>query len=298
MEAILIILLILFLTSFVINIFFIREANNISSQLDFLAQNKSQMRLTVDFNVRSFKELSDKINSFLDSFHKKESSYILKEKYLQDTITGLSHDIRTPLTSLDGYLQLLSKSENVKDKEKYLVIIKNRVKSLNNILDQLFTFVKLQEEEYTFDMEKVDIRKTALETLFNYYEDFKFRSIEPEIDFTENESYIISNKDALQRIFQNIYKNILEHGTNPFSLYLKESEDEIIFISKNKIKDDINISKDKIFEEFYKASKSRSGSSTGLGLSITKSLVEKLDGNISAKVSKNTFIIQITFKKN
>src|SRR5699024_4269647 len=147
----------------------------------FLAKNKSQMRIETSFRIKAFKNLSQNINNFLDSFHQKEKTYILNEKNLQATITGLSHDIRTPLTSLDGYLQLLSKVDNPEDKEKYLNIMSNRIKSLNKILDQLFTFVKLQEEEYKLDIEEVNLKKLGTETLLSFYEDFVKKDMEPRV---------------------------------------------------------------------------------------------------------------------
>ncbi|WP_180753292.1 HAMP domain-containing sensor histidine kinase [Anaerococcus sp. Marseille-P3625] len=275
----------------------IKEINSICEQIRFLINNNSQMRINTSFSIKTFMEFAEIINNFLDSYHNKEKAYINKEKYLQNTIRGLSHDIRTPLTSLDGYLQLIANNKENINNDKYFSIMRNRISSLNNILDQLFTFVKLQENEYKLEMEKIDFTSLALQTLFNYYEDFKFRNIEPKINFPNNKIFINANTDALERIFQNIYKNILEHGQNPISLSISEDEKKLIFVSKNKTKDDLTINKDDLFKEFYKASNSRNGSSTGLGLAITKALVEKLNGKITADISDNYFAIEISFNK-
>lgn len=289
------ILIILLLISLSINVLIIKEIYNINEQITFLIKNNTQMRISTGLSIKPFARFSEVINEFLDSYHSKEKNYINKEKYLQNTIRGLSHDIRTPLTSLDGYLQVIE--NNNENFDKYISIMKNRINSLNNILDQLFTFIKLQEEEYKLEIEKIDITSLALETLFNYYEDFKLRNIEPTIDFTENKVFILANKDGLCRIFQNIYKNILEHGQSPIHLSLREIDDKIIFVSKNKIKDDLTINKDDVFKEFYKASDSRTGSSTGLGLAICKGLAEKLNGEISADIDGEYFSIILSFDK-
>ncbi len=291
------ILILLLLISLLINILMIKEINSICEQIRFLINNNSQMRINTSFSIKTFMEFAEIINNFLDSYHNKEKAYINKEKYLQNTIRGLSHDIRTPLTSLDGYLQLIANNKENINNDKYFSIMRNRISSLNNILDQLFTFVKLQENEYKLEMEKIDFTSLALQTLFNYYEDFKFRNIEPKINFPNNKIFINANTDALERIFQNIYKNILEHGQNPISLSISEDEKKLIFVSKNKTKDDLTINKDDLFKEFYKASNSRNGSSTGLGLAITKALVEKLNGKITADISDNYFAIEISFNK-
>lgn len=289
------ILIILLLISLSINVLIIKEIYNINDQITFLIKNNTQMRISTGLSIKPFAQFSEVINEFLDSYHSKEKNYINKEKYLQNTIRGLSHDIRTPLTSLDGYLQVIE--NNNENFDKYISIMKNRINSLNNILDQLFTFIKLQEEEYKLEMEKIDLTSLALETLFNYYEDFKLRNIEPTIDFTENKVFILANKDGLCRIFQNIYKNILEHGKSPIHLSLREVDDKIIFVSKNKIKDDLTINKDDVFKEFYKASDSRIGSSTGLGLAICKGLAEKMNGKISADIDGEYFSIILSFDK-
>lgn len=291
------ILILLLLISLLINILMIKEINSICEQVRFLINNNSQMRINTSFSIKTFMEFAEIINNFLDSYHNKEKAYINKEKYLQNTIRGLSHDIRTPLTSLDGYLQLIANNKENINNDKYFSIMRNRISSLNNILDQLFTFVKLQENEYKLEMEKIDFTSLALQTLFNYYEDFKFRNIEPKINFPNKKIFINANTDALERIFQNIYKNILEHGQNPISLSISEDEKKLIFVSKNKTKDGLTINKDDLFKEFYKASNSRNGSSTGLGLAITKALVEKLNGKITADISDNYFAIEISFNK-
>ncbi|WP_151410645.1 sensor histidine kinase [Anaerococcus sp. Marseille-P9784] len=291
------ILILLLIISLLINILMIKEINSICEQVRFLINNNSQMRINTSFSIKTFMEFAEIINNFLDSYHNKEKAYINKEKYLQNTIRGLSHDIRTPLTSLDGYLQLIANNKENINNDKYFSIMRNRISSLNNILDQLFTFVKLQENEYKLEMEKIDFTSLALQTLFNYYEDFKFRNIEPIINFPNKKIFINANTDALERIFQNIYKNILEHGQNPISLSISEDEKKLIFVSKNKTKDGLTINKDDLFKEFYKASNSRNGSSTGLGLAITKALVEKLNGKITADISDNYFAIEISFNK-
>ncbi|WP_282929784.1 HAMP domain-containing sensor histidine kinase [Anaerococcus sp. Marseille-Q7828] len=291
------ILVLLLVISLTVNFLMIREVYNIYQEVNFLIENNTQMRISTGFSIGPFDQLAEIINKFLDSYHNKEKAYINKEKYLQNTIRGLSHDIRTPLTSLDGYLQVIADNKEDSDNDKYLSIMKNRINSLNSILDQLFTFIKLQEEEYILEMEKIDITSLALETLFNYYEDFKLRNIEPTIDFTKNKVFILANKDGLCRIFQNIYKNILEHGQSPIHLSLREVDDKIIFVSKNKMKDDLTINKNDVFKEFYKASDSRTGSSTGLGLAICKGLAEKMNGEISADIDGEYFSIILSFDK-
>ncbi|MDO5047694.1 MAG: HAMP domain-containing sensor histidine kinase [Anaerococcus sp.] len=298
MKIILILLLILLGLSLSFNFLIIREVKAISDQLVFIVENRTLMQVSTDLNLACLVRLSQTINKFLLDFHQKEKLFRINKESIQKTITGLSHDIRTPLTSLDGYLQLLSFSQDGEEMERYLRIMKNRILSLNKILDQLFTYVKVQEEAYKLDMEVVDVRKVCLETLLNFYQDFKFKLIEPNISIEEKEMKIRSNRDGLERIFQNIYRNILVHGENPLQISLKDEGDKIVFISKNKIKEGSTIRSDQVFKEFYKASRSRNESSTGLGLAIAKGLAEKLEARIEARVEDGFFSIIIYFDKD
>ena len=102
---------------------------------------------------------------------------------LKETITNLSHDIRTPLTSLDGYFQLLQQSDSEEERRKYVGIIQSRISSLKEMLEELFTYTRLQDADYELEMERIDFGKCAYDTVFSFYDEFQNRGIEPQVDF-------------------------------------------------------------------------------------------------------------------
>lgn len=110
---------------------------------------------------------------------------------MKETITNLSHDIRTPLTSLDGYFQLLSQSESEEEQQHYIAVIQSRIISLKDMLEELFTYTKLQNESYEIALEPVDFGKCVFDTVFSFYDEFQKKGIKPEIDFCEGHFSIL-----------------------------------------------------------------------------------------------------------
>lgn len=295
MEIAIAVLLILLILVLILHISFRRQVGGLVRQLRFIKENETRMRLTSSNDYKELKQLIEEINSLVDSVEAKKSSLCQKENEISETITSLSHDIRTPLTSLDGYFQLLSK-ENIsnEDKERYIAVIRSRIEALNNILDELFTFAKLNDESFTIETEMVNLTEAVTVAAFSFYDDFKETGAEPVIDIPDKPIYINGNGEALMRIFQNIMKNALMHGTD-IKIALTEGEGYATYICENKSDKSVEIDTERIFDRFYKADKSRNEKGTGLGLSIAKGLCEKMKGEISAKAENDSFAITVKF---
>ena len=103
--------------------------------------------------------------------------------------TNLSHDIRTPLTSLDGYFQLLSESEDKEKNKRYISVIKGRIKALSDMLEELFMFTKLENKTYNIKLYKCDMSEIVRETLFSYFDEWEKKAIVPELKLTEEKLY-------------------------------------------------------------------------------------------------------------
>jgi len=271
------------------------QIKSISRQLDFIKNHETNMIISGNGGDRSINELRDKINDFILDMAKLKKEYFDKQVNVKDTITSLSHDIRTPLTSLDGYLQLLSKSNNPDEQERYLGIIQKRIKSLKGIMEELFTYAKLQNDSYEIKSEKCCINKILLDVLFSFYSDFKKKGIEPKIQIGEDNLYVLGNEAALIRVFQNLIKNGLEHGEKYIRVQMEHASEQVNIIFANKFESSEKIDTERIFDMFYKADSARSHNSTGLGLAIVKELVLRMNGTITADTSKDVFQINLQF---
>lgn len=272
-----------------------RQVVSICRQIRFLNKEESNLLVTSDLGAKEFSELISEINNMILKSRDNRNIVEKKDRELKETITNISHDIRTPLTSLNGYFELLQSTENEEEREKYCVIIKERINSLKDMLEQLFTYVKLQNGDYTFELEKLDINTEITKVLVSFYEEFRKYGIKPVINIPEESMVKDLNQVAFRRIFENIIKNSLEHGRNYFEFNLENDNERIIFTIKNDINKNYNLELDKVFNRFYKADVSRSQSSSGLGLAVAHDMVEKMNGTISAELDRDLFVIKVIF---
>jgi len=272
-----------------------RQVKDICRQLAFMMKHDSNMFINHEFDVGGIGKLSDKLNELLELRRKEKQHYQEKEALIADTYTNLSHDIRTPLTSLDGYFQLMEECENIEDQKRYLSIIHERIHSLNEMLEELFMFTKLKNESYSLELTLCCMNRILKETVFSYYDEWVRMEIQPDIQITEEQLYIHGNRQGLRRVIQNAIKNGLDHGEKKISIVLERDQNQAVLRISNQVTHPEQINIDQVFERFYKADVARSKTSTGLGLSIAKELVSRMDGEIEAKIEKKEFIVEMNF---
>ena len=272
-----------------------RDVKDICRQLAFLMKHDSNMLIHREFDLGGIGMLSDRLNDLLELRRKEKQYYQEKETLIADTYTNLSHDIRTPLTSLDGYFQLMEACENVEEQRRYLSIIHERIHSLNEMLEELFMFTKLKNESYRLELTSCCINRILKETVFSYYDDWVRREIQPDIQITEEQLYIDGNKQGLSRIIQNVIKNGLDHGEKKIRIVLKREQNQAVLRISNQVTASEQIDIEHVFDRFYKADAARSKTSTGLGLSIAREFVRRMNGEIGAKIEENEFIVEMRF---
>ena len=272
-----------------------RQVKDICRQLAFLMKHDRNMLIHREFGLGGIGMLSDRLNDLLELRRKEKRYYQEKETLIADTYTNLSHDIRTPLTSLDGYFQLMEACENVEEQRRYLNIIHERIHSLNEMLEELFMFTKLKNESYSLELTPCCINRILKETVFSYYDDWVRREIQPDIQITEEQLYIDGNKQGLSRIIQNVIKNGLDHGEKKIRIVLKREQNQAVLRISNQVTASEQIDIEHVFDRFYKADAARSKTSTGLGLSIAREFVRRMNGEIGAKIEENEFIVEMSF---
>lgn len=283
------------------------QLRDINDQLDFLYENDTNMLIGTDTNLIYLGQFKQRVNRFVEQWHKKRAEAAKKEQMIFDTYTNLSHDIRTPLTSLDGYFQLLKDEKDEKLQAHYIGIIQERIASLKDILEELFMFTKLKNDTFNLEMDKCCVSRLLKQTVFSYYDEWKMRGIEPVVDICDEQIFILANTQALKRVFQNVIKNGLVHGKSDIEIKLytidsgknagSDRENKVVnIVVSNTIDDPENIDTSQVFERFYKADEARSVTSSGLGLSIAKELVERMGGKINAQIEDNRFCINISYR--
>ena len=283
--------IILFLIWFIMK--YQRQIKDICRQLWFLKDHDSNMMISSEIRLGGVGYLADTLNEIVELRKWERKKYLDKEKSISDIYTNLSHDIRTPLTSLDGYFQLLKESEITEEQQHYILVIQERISSLKDMLEELFTFTKLQNDDYVLELSTCSLNRILKDTLFSYYDIWKENDIEQKFEITEEPLMIEGNPQALGRTIRNIIKNGFEHGEKQFEVHLERKEQRAVLSLKNMVSEPDKIDISRIFERFYKADEARSDSSTGLGLSIAKEFVLRMKGEIRAELDENWFSVNI-----
>ncbi len=273
------------------------QMRSIRSQVHFISRNETRKRLTFYGKSRSFRRLASDINEILDSYDERHEKILREDKEIKDTLTNMSHDIRTPLTSLKGYFELLEQTDDPEERRKYSSIITGRIDSLSEILETMFLYTKVSNVNFKISIDPIDCSKIILETLFEYYDDFQDKGFEVDVDVDEG-IRILGNEQSLKRIMQNLIRNSLVHGGGDVKLSVKRDEQgkKVVITLDNLLVEGQNPDPQKVFDRYYKGDASRHTGSSGVGLSVVKKLVESMSGDISAVVSDGRFKIAMSFK--
>ena len=272
-----------------------RQVKDICRQLSFLMKHDSNMLITREMDFGGIGELADVLNEWLELKRREKKEYLKKEEMISDTYTNLSHDIRTPLTSLDGYFQLMETCEDQEEQRRYMKIIQERIGSLKEMLEELFTFTKLKNDSFHLEMSSCCINKILKDTIFSYYDEWTGRGIEPEIQITDKLLFMNGNEQGIQRIFQNIIKNGLDHGKDRIGIRLCRKEGMLCLKINNQTDHPEKIDISRVFERFYKSDGARSRTSSGLGLSIARELAVRMGGKMEAGICEDQFWIEAEF---
>lgn len=289
--CILLIIMFIICVSLLLKIYFMKKSiREIQKSLkDILKQNTNNL-LTISSSDKDMKNLANDLNFELKKLRKQRLQFETGNQELKSSITNISHDMRTPLTAISGYIDLIKENNTNEKKETYLKIIENKANDLIFLTDQLFDFSKTMDISDKMVKEKCMINEILEETLANYYIIFKNKKIIPKIEITRNRIYKVINKNTIVRVFENILSNVTKYSNGDFKVIL-DDDGKITFSNKATSLDATTV--EKIFNRYYTVENAKK--STGIGLSIAKQLVELNDGTINAKYIKEHLIIEIKF---
>ena len=244
----------------------------------------------VSSNDKVIKGLAKNINSQLKLLRKEKLKYLQGNSELKTAVTNIAHDLRTPLTAICGYLELLKNEEKNAEVERCLDIIENRTDTLKQLTEELFRYSLIISQDDEIKNEEVCVNYVLEETIAAYYGALKEKNITPVVALTDKRIVRNLDKTALSRVFANILSNVVKYSDGDLEISLNDSG-EIIFSNTATGLDEIQVAK--LFDRFYTVSDART--STGLGLSIARTLVERMNGEISASYTNSRLVICIKF---
>jgi len=259
-----------------------------------LTGEETNRQLTSYCSIGETEDLIREINKLIVK-HKEEAVRLRNENRIyRESITSISHDIRTPLTSGKGYLQMLQRDEMPQEKRnEYLRIVEHRLDNLTDMLNQLFEYARIEAGELQFEPELINAGNVFAETISMFYEDFVSRNCEPEVSITEKPCKIMADKQAYVRIIENLMKNALVHGIGGYQFVLEEENKQCLIRISN-LTNTVEVQDvDRIFDRFYTTDYSRTKKTTGLGLAIVKKFALQMGGDARAYLDGNRFTIEV-----
>ena len=234
--------------------------------------------ITVDGKDKTVCRLAAGINEQLKVLRKQRLKYEQGDLELKNAVANISHDLRTPLTAISGYLDLLEKEQKSQNAERYIGIIKNRTDTLKQLAEDLFRYSVITSPDYESPKERLSVNAVLEECIAYHYNAYKQAKIIPEIHLPESTVHCIINRVALNRIFSNLIENAIKYSDGDFFVELNGKGEVTVSNIASKLS---AIEANKLFDRFYTVESAKK--STGLGLSIVKVLVEQAGGTINAK---------------
>lgn len=264
------------------------EIKNIGESLASIINTDTNNLITISTNDNDLRKLTNILNKGLKNLRKLELEYKNGSGELKSSITNISHDLRTPLTAIRGYLDLMDNNNLTKKQIKYLKIIDSKVNDLIELTEQLFDFSKSIDIQNEIKKENIVINDILEDSIASFYSLFKEHSITPNIDICKEKVVRLLNENMLKRIFENIISNAIKYGKKDFEVKMF-CNGTIEFRNKTDKLDKVSL--EKIFARYYTVQNAKK--SNGIGLSIAKQLVELSGGEIGAKYENNYLIIEI-----
>ena len=270
-----------------------KAVNEIGEEFADRVKTDTNTLIDVSSNDPSIRRLAAAINVQLRLLRKDRHQYQHGDRELKETITNISHDLRTPLTAICGYLDLLKREETNDQVSRYLNMIRNRTQALKQLTEELFRYSVIMSVGEDNAAETVSINAVLEEVVAGFYGALRQKNIVPVISMPSAEVVRRLNRNALSRIFENIIGNAIKYSDQDLMITMDQNG-SISFTNTTKTLDPISAGK--LFDRFFTVENGRG--STGLGLSIAKRLTEQLGGSIVSEYVKNQLTIRVIFAKH
>ncbi|BDR67576.1 two-component sensor histidine kinase [Clostridium tetani] len=279
-----------------------KKIHNISQAIKNIEQGNYNERIRMQNSNKNLNNLIESINGLVDKF---QNSMKLNKEYEDERrkmITNISHDLRTPLTSLLGYIEFIKDNKNLseEEREEYVNIIEEKGNNLRNLMSEFFQLSKLEGNDIKLNIKKINLSEIIRQSIILFYNDFNNKEIEPVIDLPSEEIYVMADKIAVERVLNNLISNAIKYGYEGKNIginleYNKKNVQVTVWDQGKGIpEEELKL----IFERLYTLEKSRNKNfqGSGLGLTIVKKLIEMQKGTINVKsipYKRNEFIFTL-----
>ncbi len=275
---------------------YIIDQEKIKNALKDIYEGKNDVKLNEEELTGVLKEMSVYVNDIASGFSNAIQESLKSERLKTELITNVSHDIKTPLTSIINYVDLLKK-ENIQDEKvkEYIKILDQKSQRLKKLTEDLVEASKVSSGNVKLNIESIDIKELFNQTIGEFKDRFEAKDLKIEVQMPSEDIKIKADSRYLYRIIENLFSNITKYALDSSRVYIDVVENnKCINISiKNISKDKLNISADELMQRFVRGDKSRYTEGSGLGLSIAKSLTELQGGKFDIIIDGDLFKVEI-----
>lgn len=275
-----------------------RALRSAAEQLKELERTGSSARLRLAVPNRAAEELLQEVNALLEARRTDQAAWREQEKSLRRQISNVSHDLRTPLTSILGYLQLLEDPTlPEEERREYLAIIENRSKALQSLITSFYELSRLEGGEYPLEQVPVNLHASLSGLLAAFYNDFMDKGFDMTVELEEGLPPVLADEGAVLRVFTNLIRNALDHGQGRMEVRLYREGEQVVSLFRNETADLTAEDVPHVFDRFFTSDKMRTGRNTGLGLAIVKALAERMGCRVTAELRDGFFALYVFWRK-
>jgi len=270
-----------------------REIRRLAGQLRRFNRHETASKLTLSLGDRAIEELAIEINRHTELIAEANAERKRTEDELRQAVANMSHDLRTPLTSISGYIQLLESRELTEDERRAAIdVVKKRTNRLQALLADFFELSVIESVDYTLKPGRLALHKLIPEILMGFYDSLTEKGLKPSFELTEEAVDVYADESAVRRVAENLMQNAIRHAQGELTISLRRTERHAVFALRNAAPGLRGTNPDLLFNRFYMADRSRSGTGSGLGLSIARGLMQKMGGSLSAELEDDSLVMR------
>lgn len=265
------------------------------SVLEEIGQNPNSNRiLHISFPDKEAEAFLEAVNAYLSLARTQQAAAHNRERELRAQIENISHDLRTPLTALIGYLELLDEDGLSAENREMVEAVRAKAKSLQRLIGNFYDLSRLELNDYHLQPERLDVARFARELTLTYYQQFEEKGLSVYMtDVSEKPLYIVADAGALERIFSNMLQNALRYAHSYLRMKVFQENDTLYILFENDTASLQPEDMKHLFERFYMSERSRTSQGSGLGLTISKLLAEAMGGSVEAQLEQE--VLRITY---
>ncbi|MCI6581460.1 MAG: HAMP domain-containing histidine kinase [Oscillospiraceae bacterium] len=267
-----------------------KAAREISAAFADRLQTDTNTQIDISSRDKDMCRLASAINTQLRILRQEHLRYHQGDTELKNAVTNISHDLRTPLTAICGYIDIMEKTEISEQQARYLGIIKERTELMKQLTEELFRYSVIVSDNEKTETETLLINQVLEDSIMGYYAVLTEKGIHPDVNITDKQITAELNKEYLSRIFSNLLNNAVKYSDGDLDIILSDTG-EITF--SNTAKGLSAVDAEQLFDRFYTVEAAHH--STGLGLSIARTLVRRMGGTITAEYADSRLKIKIKF---